>query len=107
MTALFNYEWPGNLRELQQIAERLVLLHDNGIVTLDDLPSDITPEDKVPGIESFAAETLLHARGSAQQEAALIEEALAKTYGNKSAAAKLLGISRGTLYNKMKELGLG
>lgn len=107
MTALFNYEWPGNLRELQQIAERLVLLHDNGVVTLNDLPSGIVEDEKVTGVEPFAAETLLHARGSAQQEAALIEEALAKTYGNKSAAAKLLGISRGTLYNKMKELNLG
>ena len=41
-----------------------------------------------------------------KEELSMIQEALSKTYGNKSAAAKLLGMSRGTLYNKIKEYGL-
>lgn len=106
MAALMNYEWPGNMRELQQVAERFVLLQDNGTVGLADLPKEMLADDGEETADDAGTDMLLKARVSGEQEAAMIEEALRKTYGNKSAAAKLLGISRATLYNKMREYGL-
>ncbi|MEM1502660.1 sigma 54-interacting transcriptional regulator [Domibacillus sp. 8LH] len=84
---LTEHEWPGNVRELRNVIERCVLLGDGPVLTKKHLPEDM-------------------ARPAKTDEAAAIEQALQKTYGNKSAAATLLGISRGTLYNKMKEYGL-
>ncbi|WP_409343506.1 sigma-54 interaction domain-containing protein [Paenibacillus sp. MBLB4367] len=108
MSALMNYDWPGNVRELQQVAERFVLLQqDNGTVRLEDVPKEMLADTGEDAVEDAGTDMLLKARVSEEQEAAMIEEALRKTYGNKSAAAKLLGISRATLYNKMREYGLG
>lgn len=133
MTALLSYDWPGNLRELRQVTERFVLLQENGAVTAGHLPREMTGEDgeplrpgdsdaspgfgRSPGKASAdapeeAAEgaggrgLALKLRLSYGRERELIEEALRTTHGNKSAAAKLLGVSRGTLYNKMKEYNL-
>lgn len=107
MTALMNYDWPGNVRELRNIVERFILLNNENIITLNHLPkniidansennSNVTSRNEIPLKELLPIE----------EEALMIEEALRKTYGNKSAAANLLGISRGTLYNKIKEYGL-
>ncbi|WP_231571238.1 sigma-54 interaction domain-containing protein [Gordoniibacillus kamchatkensis] len=102
MTAFMNYDWPGNVRELRNVIERTVILCDGDTIALGHLP---------PGVAAAAAgdnegdeeEGTLKLRSFNQKEDAIILEALRKAYGNKSAAAKLLGISRGTLYKKMKE----
>jgi sigma-54 dependent transcriptional regulator, acetoin dehydrogenase operon transcriptional activator AcoR len=110
MSALMNYEWPGNIKELRNVIERLIILNDNDRITVESLPKEmITKPDETTDLEDLQqpSEFALKARLSNEKEAEYIEEALRKTYGNKSAAAKLLGISRGTLYNKMKEYGLG
>lgn len=103
--ALMHYDWPGNLLELQQVAERLILLHENGAITLDDIPKEMLLSG---GDDRRGASAQFSSRMGTNKkyEALLIEETLRKTYGNKSAAAKLLGISRATLYNKMKEYRL-
>lgn len=105
--ALTNYAWPGNIQELKNIIERCVILSDEDLIMLDHLPSAL--QDQQPSLiasEADSAAILLKAKVSDKKEIIVIEEALAKTAGNKSAAAKLLGISRGTLYNRMKELQL-
>ncbi|MEC0266212.1 sigma-54 interaction domain-containing protein [Paenibacillus anseongense] len=102
--ALTNYAWPGNIQELKNVIERCVILSDEDIIQLEHLPTALQEgQPSLASLEGDSAAILLKAKVSDEEEITLIEDALAKTAGNKSAAAKLLGISRGTLYNKMKE----
>ncbi|WP_312096495.1 sigma 54-interacting transcriptional regulator [Niallia sp.] len=93
------YDWPGNIKELNNVIEHCVLVSgSNNEIMLEHIPAEIVNKYKV----SIRGE-----KGNKEEdEMHRIEEALKKTYGNKSAAATLLGISRGTLYNKIKEFGL-
>ncbi|MBB3114753.1 PAS domain S-box-containing protein [Paenibacillus phyllosphaerae] len=108
MLAFMSYKWPGNLRELRNVIERCIILCDDERITIDLLPESLMKEQ--PQLElALEADAASYSRKalkpqlSEEDEISLIEDALSKTFGNKSAAAKLLGISRGTLYNKMKE----
>ncbi|WP_339369241.1 sigma-54 interaction domain-containing protein [Paenibacillus elgii] len=111
MLAFSNYDWPGNINELMSVVERCLILSENERITMTNLPPHLQKEQ--PHLDKPKAEQpdqqlrILKTRNTEEEEKSLIEDALAKTLGNKSAAAKLLGISRGTLYNKMKELHLG
>jgi PAS domain S-box-containing protein len=107
MLALMNYDWPGNLRELRNVIERCVIICENNRISLDNLPIALQKEQ--PQLELATekeSEMILKPKINPVEEVHIIEEALRKTLGNKSAAAKLLGISRGTLYNKMREYNL-
>ncbi|WP_080840745.1 sigma-54 interaction domain-containing protein [Cohnella massiliensis] len=110
LLAFANYDWPGNLNELTSVVERCLILSEDERIGLSVLPAHLQKEQpKLERSESEAGQPqfkALRTRATEQEEKALIEEALAQTLGNKSAAAKLLGISRGTLYNKMRELRL-
>ncbi|RAP78340.1 sigma-54 interaction domain-containing protein [Paenibacillus montanisoli] len=116
LLAFSNYDWPGNILELRNVIERCVILSDEDTITLEHLPPALQaqqpslshPAAKESDLAAEAAgtEKRLKASISNDEEQALIHDALARTAGNKSAAAKLLGVSRGTLYNKMKEFGL-
>ncbi|MFP3727160.1 sigma-54-dependent Fis family transcriptional regulator [Priestia filamentosa] len=100
MEVLHTYSWPGNVQELRNVIERFILLCDGDHVSVSYLPHNMREGFSLPEDEQEVEEN------EEKNEAVLIEEALKKTYGNKSAAANLLGISRGTLYNKLKEYGL-
>ncbi|MNR13715.1 Transcriptional regulatory protein ZraR [compost metagenome] len=104
--ALTHYSWPGNIQELKNVIERCVILNEDETITLEHLPP--TLQEQQPSLIQNAESLSSHRTEKVTEtdEITLIEEALAKTAGNKSAAAKLLGISRGTLYNKMKEFEL-
>jgi len=108
MKVLIDYNWPGNVRELQNLIERLVLVTDEEVIGLSSLPPEIrTPlhmDIKSPLEGKSLKEVTLQAAKQIEQEA--IKKALAKAKGNRSLAAQLLGISRGTLYNKMRKYGL-
>jgi PAS domain S-box-containing protein len=106
MTALMNYDWPGNIGELRNVVERIVVLCDGGAISVEHLPQGLISELQLDNGKLDEGDMILKARLTDQEENAIIYEALRKVYGNKSAAAKLLGISRGTLYNKMKEHGI-
>lgn len=122
MQALFDYSWPGNIRQLRNVIERLTILQENGVISPEHLPSAIRfqPEPLAPTAFAspggeYSAPAALHPGPTApftlhhpagQTEKDRIIAALERTYGNKKAAAELLGISRGTLYNKMKKYGL-
>ena len=111
MQALFSYHWPGNIRQVRNVIERLSILQENGVILPEHLPAairanaDTSPETSPSARE--AACSLPHSSRSAffppGSEWERIKAALERTYGNKKAAAELLGISRGTLYNKIKK----
>lgn len=96
--ALLQYAWPGNLREMRNIITRAALLTEEGNtltstqLLLPNLPS------------SIAIPNSLSLKVSQSDELSRIQEALQITGGNKSRAAKLLGIDRKTLYNKLAQL---
>ena len=98
--ALAAYDWPGNLRQLRNTVLSATLLAAGEYVTCRDLPEEITGG---PAAESPAAPLPLRDRASEEEQ---IRRALAAAGGNKSQAAKLLGIDRKTLYNKLHLYGI-
>jgi DNA-binding NtrC family response regulator len=106
MGALRNYSWPGNIRELENVLERLVIVKGAGTLALADLPPAIrTPRDvtplSTPMPELPKDGTDLRAMLEAVEER-MIGEALERTGGNKNRAAELLGLNRTTLVEKLR-----
>lgn len=100
MQALMKYEWPGNIRELQNLCERLQILADAQTIQASDLPESILkPENKLV-IGQYDPSMTLH-----ELERRYIVEALKHFEGNKTQAANALGITIKTLYNKLHEYG--
>jgi len=104
--ALRNYSWPGNIRELENVLERLVIVKGAGVLVLADLPPAIrTPRDvtpmSTPMPELPKDGTDLRAMLEAVEER-MIGEALERTGGNKNRAAELLGLNRTTLVEKLR-----
>jgi two-component system, NtrC family, response regulator AtoC len=104
--ALLNYSWKGNVRELQNVVERSMILTVGNSIGLDSLPYDIrTATAKTPSrIEG--EETLSLKKASRELEQSLIRRALNRTGGNRSQAATLLEISYPSLLQKIKEYGI-
>ncbi|MFB0520019.1 MAG: helix-turn-helix domain-containing protein, partial [Desulfatiglandales bacterium] len=103
MAVLSSYDWPGNIRELENVLERMMVMSEEDILGLDLLPMEISGTTLTPGpsglkekLESISSIT----------EKQMIIDALNKTNQNRTKAAKLLGISRRTLQHKIKEYGL-
>ena len=96
-SALYKYDWPGNIRELRNCMESAVVMCSGGEITLDDLPPTIS--------KATAAENITIPAGSTLEEAEkiVIEQTLAANKGNKSKTAELLGIGRKTLQRKLGE----
>ena len=111
---LERYQWPGNIRELENIIERAVLFADGEHVTPADLPPDVASLGVGPRLDLGDASPPLGAEGLKEQvkaatarlERELIVRALKQTTGNVTHAARLLKISRKGLQLKMKELDL-
>jgi transcriptional regulator with PAS, ATPase and Fis domain len=97
---LVQHEWPGNVRELQNIVERIVALCKQETIPAELISRVMRDDDDLP---ETPAETVA---GSAANERETIRQALAQTRGRLAATAKLLGISRSTLWRKMKLLDL-
>ncbi len=98
MSALTSYSWHGNIRELKNCVERMVVLCRGKEIGIDNIPLNIR-EDLEPGI----GKTILTSGGCdlEQNEKLLIERALNECNGNRSKAAEKLGISRRTLHRKL------
>ena len=95
-TVLESARWSGNIRELQNVIEKAVILSEGSELTVKDIQLEQAAK---------AAETTIKAVSEAEEER-LVREAMERTDGNISAAAKMLGVSRPTLYAKLKKYGL-
>jgi DNA-binding NtrC family response regulator len=100
--SLMKYDWPGNVRELENIIERSLILAGNDQVTIDILPPYIRGEAETN--KSVLLDIPDEGISIEQVEKGLIQKALTKAKGNKSKAAKLLGITRRRLYSMMERL---
>ena len=99
------YPWPGNIRELRNLCERMVILHHGKTLTLEMLPPELGNNQQGPATgEAFA----LPASGISldELEKTMISQALDRTHGNRSRAARLLGLTRDTLLYRIKKHAL-
>lgn len=110
MRSLMQYQWPGNIRELENLIERIVVLkRDQGLIEMKDLPIH---HFKKIRLDRYVANVSLPDEGVDFNEAVndfeneLIIQALQKTEGNKNKAATLLNLNRTTLVEKLKRKGL-
>lgn len=104
MVHLWEYDWPGNVRELENIIERLVVLTETSTIGVEHLPSPVLSflsEKKLPALEFDGGELNLQ-KAVELFEYQLIDEALRRTNGNRSAAAQILGLKRTTLLSKLR-----
>lgn len=107
LRALNEYSFPGNVRELENILERAMTLHENNVITLADLQLPDSISDKsIDAEEDTSPEPALLDPALLQKEKEVIQQALEKTKYNKTAAAKLLGISFRALRYRIKKLGI-
>ncbi len=110
---LLVHSWPGNVRELRNAIERAILLCDGGLVSHEHLPAAIGRGEAARpangnGRKAVAADAF-PAGGVrlAEMERGLVEKALLDARGNKSRAARLLGLTRSQLYSRMQKYGVG
>jgi DNA-binding NtrC family response regulator len=126
MKALMNYDWPGNVRELENCVERAVALGNGNVIDLGDLPPTIAALNSTAALslpesapelvsELAAAELGSHENGIAAQssttdlediERATIQRVFEQVKGDKALAGRMLGISRATLYRKLKRYNI-
>jgi len=120
MKAMMAYDWPGNVRELENCMERAIALGNGQMIDLSDLPESIAAASSAAGQRPAISEILgeLPADAAAMNgvlastdlediERATIERVFEQVHGDKSLAGKMLGISRATLYRKLKRYNIG
>jgi len=100
MEQFMTYQWPGNIRELKSALEYAFVITEQGLIQPDHLPSQIS-RAKAP----HRVETLLSNNKDLSEKRALIE-ALRQSNGNQSQAARILGVNRVTVWNRMKKYGI-
>lgn len=105
LVALNSYGWPGNVRELKNVIERAVSLTDGGVIGLEQLPAELLKVDRGPQQVSGLSDSLL-VDEMAWYEKTVLERSLGLNKGNMSKTAKILGISRSTLYDKCRRHGI-
>lgn len=107
--ALMAYDWPGNIRQLRNTVERMLVLDTDGSLDVDDLPDEISPlapEEIDQAAGTLAGFDSLVGQPLKDVERYYINRALELTDGNREEAARLLGIGERTLYRKIKEYGV-
>jgi len=108
MKCLLQYDWPGNVRELENCVERAVALGDRQTIDVDDLPPGIAAVS--PGVEPTAtvgSTSSLSSTDLEDIERATIQRVFEQVKGDKALAGRMLGISRATLYRKLKRYNIG
>lgn len=103
MRVLRNYDWPGNVRQLQNTLESMMVLDQDGRLDLDDLPDELQGQQE--SVAPTGADSLI-GKPLDDVEAYYIEQALKLTNGNREEAANMLGIGERTLYRKIKQYNI-
>ena len=108
---LCDYDWPGNVRELENTVCRAMILCEGDTLTVADLPGRVRGENE--GIDASLGSDLVRltlteavAQASERLEKVMILSRLAEHRGNRTATAESLGVSRKTLFNKMRQYGM-
>ncbi len=112
---LMAFDWPGNVRQLRNVVESMVVVDFDGVLDLDDLPDELgggtaaamsAPADAGHAATNGDGLTSLVGKTLEEVERLLIVETLKETGGNRDQAAAMLGIGQRTLYRKIKEYGM-
>jgi DNA-binding NtrC family response regulator len=109
MKALLAYDWPGNVRELENCLERAVALGDQRLIDLGDLPPSIARSEAPEKAARFEISAAADPTTTDLEdiERATIQRVFVQVNGDKALAGKMLGISRATLYRKLKRYNIG
>ena len=106
MNLFFFYHWPGNIRELKSVLEYAFVIAPPGLIKLEHLPAYIpVPDELKSACSTKSADAVLDIKEDIAEKAALLD-ALNLCSGNKSQAAKILGVHRMTVWNRMRKYGI-
>lgn len=100
MESIMAYHWPGNVRELKSALEYAFVIAERGLIDLHQLPQNVLTRKSVRGPEPISP------KGQDSLEKTALIEALRECSGNQSQAARILGVSRVTVWNRMKKYGI-
>jgi two-component system, NtrC family, response regulator HydG len=103
---LLSFDWPGNVRQLRNVIESMVVVDYDGLLDVDDLPEELAGPAEPAGEPASCSLVGLVGRPLEEIERLFIAETLRVTGGNREVAASKLGIGERTLYRKIKEYGL-
>jgi DNA-binding NtrC family response regulator len=104
LVALRAHSFPGNVRELANMIERLVIFCDGDAITQTDVDRELSSRARPPNAAASSSDSLADDIKATKKSA--VEDALVRAHENRTKAARILGISRRTLYNWMEELGI-
>ncbi|MBZ5571969.1 MAG: sigma 54-interacting transcriptional regulator, partial [Acidobacteriia bacterium] len=107
MKCLLQYDWPGNVRELENCIERAVALGDRRTIDVSDLPPSLASASPVTDGGEVAHSAGLTSTDLEDIERVTIQRVFEQVKGDKALAGKMLGISRATLYRKLKRYNIG
>jgi two-component system, NtrC family, response regulator AtoC len=106
MKSLLHYDWPGNVRELENCIARAITLGDRQVIDIGDLPPTIRGEQSESGGTTTHETASLSTTALAEMERMTILRVFEQANGDKALAGKMLGISRATLYRKLKRYNI-
>ena len=106
MKCLLQYDWPGNVRELENCIERAVALGDGKIIDVGDLPPAVLSAAPATEMPVISVQPSLSSNDLEDIERATILRVFEQVNGDKVVAGKMLGISRATLYRKLKRYNI-
>ena len=106
MKSLLQYDWPGNIRELENCVARAVALGDRHVIDVSDLPPAIRMDSTSPVTTSLQDTAAISTTALAEMERMTILRVFEQVQGDKALAGKMLGISRATLYRKLKRYNI-